>query len=404
MTLSFKITLKRLAQYIVFGSSFYTSVLIAEGEKEESHRSALSAYYDEATYIESADGSFKMKAELRFQFRASTPFENNPDEFEDVELADIADASLNRARLKFEGHAYKSWLHYKVEYDLKGSSLLDARMTTWYSKAFGFRLGRYKVNYNPERVTSSKDLQMVERSMVNNYFTLDRQQGVSILGRLGAGSRLDSSYSLGVYSGEGREQENTNDHFLTVARYQWNILGGVMKTAMGDLSVSTKPALHIAVAAASNISPYTSFSSSGGGQLPSFSESDSEFKIKQWMADVHYKYHGFSILAEYHEKDVTDQQLGDKTFLQGFVVTMGAFPYVIADRLPKPLELTARYSTVDPNTQIDKDELSEVTLGANWFYNKHRNKISFDLGNYSIEGVAGSVSEYRYRLQWDISF
>ena len=47
-----------------------------------------------------------------------------------------------------------------------------------------FKAGQWKVYYNRERVISSGSQQMIDRSMINSYFTVDRQQGVSLYGHL----------------------------------------------------------------------------------------------------------------------------------------------------------------------------------------------------------------------------
>lgn len=374
----------------------------------EEQRDSLHAYYDDASYIESGSGNFKMKAEIRLQFRASTPFDDNPTSIASLEQANTTDLALNRARLKFEGHAYKPELRYKVEYDFKNSTLLDGRLTYWFSEQLGVRLGRYKVHFNPERVRSSKDLQVVDRSIVNHYFTLDRQQGVSLLGRLGKNTAFDSNYSFEVFNGDGREGNNSDDNLLTVVRYQWNTLGGKIESSMGDFKFRQKPALNMAFSAANNTSPYTAFSSSGGKQLPGYPTGvNGEYTVQQWLLDMNYKYHGFSLLAEYHEKEITDKPANTSNKLSGVLVNTGFFPHVIFESVPRNIELALRYASVDAS-ELNNNKMNEYTAAANWFFNGHRNKITFDAGSYTVDEQVNtqhnSATEMRYRLQWDISF
>lgn len=376
------------------------NIILAQDQNDN-----LKVYYDQATYLESTNGNFKMKAELRMQFRGSSPFDDNPTSIFDLQQANNTDFALNRSRLKFEGFAYKPEINYKVEYDFNNATLLDGRLTYWFDEKIGLRFGRYKVNFNPERVRSSKDLQVVERSIVNQYFTLDRQQGFSLLGHLGKNTLLDSHYSIEVFNGNGRTESNTDEHLLTVFRYQWNVLGGKIETAMGDMKFREKSALNIAFSAANNTSPYTAFSSSGGKQLPGYQENDSgEYQVKQWLVDINYKYNGFSFLTEYHQKEITNKLTNTTNNLSGLVVNTGIFPHQFIKNIPVNLELALRYATVDTNELLVSDKIHEYTFAANWFFNGHRNKITVDTGNYSVQEQELSATEWRYRLQWDISF
>ena len=381
---------------------FIGLTLISSPSFSQEKNDAVHVYYDQATYFESGN-HFKMKSEIRLQFRASTPFENNPTNIADLKKANTTNLEVSRARLKFEGFAYKPELHYKVEYDFNNSTLLDGRLTYWFHESIGIRLGRYKVNFNPERVRSSKDLQVADRSIVNQYFTLDRQQGVSLMGRVAKDTAFDSSYSLEVFNGNGREAPNTDKHLLTVLRYQWNALGGKIETAMGDLTFRQKPAFNMAFSAAHNISPYTAFSSSGGTQLPGYTAgTNSEYEVQQWMLDIKYKYNGFSFISEYHEKLITESQINTRNKVSGFLVNTGVFPHVLLESFPDNIELAFRYAHVDAS-ELNKHTMEEFTLAANLFFNGHRNKITADAGSYTVKDNL-SATEWRYRLQWDISF
>ncbi len=389
-------------------SLIFIFILLSSNVFAGEQKNTLRAHYDQATYIESLSGDFKMKAEIRLQFRASSPFDDNPTSVAELDQLNSADLALNRSRLKFEGIAYRPELHYKVEYDFNNATLLDGRLTYRLNEKVAVRLGRYKVNFNPERVRSSKDLQVVERSVVNQYFTFDRQQGFSFLGRLGKDTAFDSNYSLGVYSGDGREASNSDENFLTVARYQWNALGGKIETSMGDLKFRQQPALNVAVSAAHNISPYTAFSSSGGEQLPGYPAGiNGEYEVQQWMLDLSYKFNGFSFVTEYHEKEISDEQVNTTNKLSGMLINAGFFPHVVFATLPSNLELAVRLASVDASELAD-NKMDEYTLAANWFFSGHRNKITFDAGSYTVDehsnNQSDSTTQLRYRLQWDISF
>jgi phosphate-selective porin OprO/OprP len=371
----------------------------------------IDIYYDDLTHLVTKDGNTHLEIEMRLQTRFSTPFESNPDSIQEIQDDAVSSFALNRARFKVSGNIHRPWIKLKYEYDLNDSQTLDARITLEQSEQFQFRFGRMKAHYNPERVTSSKDQQFVDRSMVNDYFTLDRQQGISVLGRLNKGTALDLNYSFDVFNGTGREGDNENDKFMYVARLQSNFLGEKASSAMGDLRFSQKPIAHIAIAASTNESRYTRFSTSSPTQVNDLSEHNESdgYKLEQWMVDVAYRYQGFSFQAEYHNKDITDQYNENFTGtmnMTGYYAQTGFFPHKLIASIPEQLELAARYSTVNPDTSIDGNDQRESLVAANWFFNGHRSKVSADIGRYEIDDtITGETSsENRIRLQYDVSF
>jgi phosphate-selective porin len=86
-------------------------------------------------------------------------------------------------------------------------------------------MGQWKVDLNRERVDSSGRQQFVERSIVNRIFTMDRQVGVQLRGRLFEGTMADMRYYAGVFNGEGRGVKNNSTDHLYMGRLQWNFLG-----------------------------------------------------------------------------------------------------------------------------------------------------------------------------------
>ena len=62
-------------------------------------------------------------------------------------------------------------------------------------------------------------------------------------------------------------------------------------------------------------------------------------------------------------------------------------------------------SRTKTNLALD-NERKEFTVGANWFFNGHNNKVTLDYSKLSIEdgALAQSQSDNRVRLQWDVSF
>lgn len=125
--------------------------------------------------LKGKDSTWTMKVGMRFQTLATSGWDvngglNNPS----------ASMLIRRSRLKFDGFAYSPKLKYKLELglsnrDMSGASaftsnspryILDAVLKWNFSGNFVLWAGQTKLAGNRERVVSSGDLQMVDRSLL----------------------------------------------------------------------------------------------------------------------------------------------------------------------------------------------------------------------------------------------
>ncbi len=125
---------------------------------------------------------FSLAIQNRVQARYAEPFDTDPRTLADLER-DENSFMIRRARTKLTGHAYAPWLKYYLQYDWSQPALRDLNLTIDKYKWAQVRVGRGKVSYNNERVTSSGSQQFVNRSIVNDIFTVDRQQDIEVAGR-----------------------------------------------------------------------------------------------------------------------------------------------------------------------------------------------------------------------------
>jgi len=358
--------------------------------------------YDKGLEVTSADGNFRAHIDWRAQLRFTDSSGHGPRTLEAELRAD--EFRVTRARFKLGGHAYRPWLAYYLEYDLPSTRLLDLRLTLRHGGALQLRVGQWKVPYNRERVDSSGKQQFVERSIVNDVFTIDRQQGLLVFGRLGAGTRMDSWYNIGVYTGNGRGGSGDDAQPMVSARYQWNFLGRDLGFSQSDIGYRERAAGSLAVAGVRNRSAYTAFSSAGGGQLPGFEDgSAGRYDVMQAVIETAFQYRGWSWQQETHWKSVEDREAATTTDLQGGYAQLGLFPHALLGALPRPLELAVRYARVDPSSAVDDDRRDELTLAGNWFFAGHRNKLTVDYAHLTGQGETEQTG-HRVRVQWDISF
>ena len=362
----------------------------------------------------SNEGAFRAKVNLRSQLRFSSPFADAPRREKDFSRAADESFGFQRARFKMEGHVGKPWLEYKLEHDLVGNRLLDARFILAKWGWLQVSAGQWKAEYSRERVDSSGRQQFAERSITNRAFTIDRQKGVMLHGRVGEGAWWDSQYYSGVFTGNGRgfrqaeltRQSHDDGGALWINRYQWNALGGGVGFSQSDLERRQTPALSVAAASARNRSRYTRFSSAGGGQLDRFTEGAAgQYSIRQELVEAAFKYRGFSTQNEYHWKRVRDNVSGRVTPMRGMVVQAGYFPNETWKAIPRQLEVGARKAFVDPNSNASLDRQREVAFVVNWFFEGHDNKLTFDASRYSLGAAAGAeLHGVQVRTQWEYTF
>jgi hypothetical protein len=74
------------------------------------------------------------------------------------------------------------------------------------------------------------------------------------------------------------------------------------------------------------------------------------------------------------------------------------------ESFPEPLEFALRIARVDPDRAVSGDTEEEFTLGSNWFFNGHRNKLSLDVSRVVRLQAPETDTSNRVRLQWDWSF
>lgn len=364
-------------------------------------------YGDKGFEFRTAGNEFLLQIQSRLQFRFATPADQDPVTFDDFIGEPRSVFKVNRARLKVGGHAYKTWLKYYWEYELSQSNLLDFRIMIERWKWMHVKVGQWKVEFTRERFISSGEQQLVDRSLINRAFTIDRQQGITIYGHLDGKGAADVNYWVAVLTGTGRGNSSADDNDLMYfGRLQWNFLGREVTFEGSDLDVTPKPAAIVAVAAVTNRSPYTRFSQAGGGALEGFEVgAPGQYRVNQINLETAFKYRGFSWQSEMHWKDVINKLDDDAvTHFQGYYVQAGYLFHQWLSWWPKPLELAARHATYRPHVNLDDDAQTESSLDLNWFFNGHKNKLTAEVTHFNfLNDNLDFTKGWRYRLQWEIS-
>lgn len=394
--------------------SFYVSAQKSKSLKADTiktdtliNASSMSVRYGNKGFeLQTKDNKFLFQLQSRFQFRFATPGDADPVTYDDYLKGNHTQFKINRARLKVGGHAFEPWLNYYWEYELSQSNLLDFRLMIERYKWLSFKVGQWKVEFTRERFTSSGEQQMMDRSLINRSFTLDRQQGAEVYGEAGKGLG-NFSYWAAVLTGTGRGSSTNDDgHLMYFGRLQWNFLGEPVEFEGGDLGHHEKPLASLALAAVTNQSPYTRFSQSGGGSLTGFnSDTAGRYRVNQWNLESAVVYKGFSWQSEWHHKYIFDTLHGNAlTEMEGYYGQAGYFFHGLIESFPRQLEIAAREAVYRPDVTARNNLQRETSLACNWFFKGHKNKLTAEVNYLSLQdNTVPMVGGFRFRIQWDIS-
>lgn len=381
------------------------------------------------------DGLFQTRIQWRFQGRWTYPERSDPRDKKAFTDNEESTFELRRVRMKVGGHGYQPWIKYYFEVDWQpgrdfddGAGNAATRLIDWRIMLEKYpwaklRIGQWKINYSRERVDSSGKQTMVERSIMNRVFTIDRQIGAMLYGRVNPGTPVDVNYYLGVYSGSGRGvAKNDDDNMMYMGRLQWNVFGRELKWRQSDVAFHKKPTASLSIGGYTTIGKCTRWSSGGCGQIKddvtkftATEDKTGQFRVDGMQVGSAFKYRGFAWQHETHWKQVKDSEAAagqQKTNMFGGYAMAGYFPHYLMPAVPKPLEVAFRYSHVDTNVHKPGGFRQEYTLGFNWFFAGHRNKLTLDVSHLTLSALDDddpmvedkTLSEQRVRLQWDVSF
>ena len=356
--------------------------------------------------IKSKDGLFSLRTRLRTQFQ----FSINDTDDEDV----ATDFNVRRLRLYFDGNAFTPWLLYYIQIsgDNNGEfTLRDAYFDFAYNTMFVPRPGQYKVPFNREELTSSSELQLVERSIVNEQFAYGRDRGVSLYGVLGN----YIIYGAGVFNGDGRNGLSVDSNMLYAGRVMLTPCCGELKYANssfpagGDYKIEPnfgedKPLIAFGVAAAGipglNIDQKTPDNGELEDRFVEIGTTDAD--VFSLTADVNFKYSIFSIEGEFDYRNISPEESGlDEANDYGVRVQSGVF------LLPDFIEIAGRYAQIWFDTDVEgPDTQWELTPGLNFYLSKsHKYKIQLSYSFIRNEFTdSDDIDENIFRAQLQLYF
>ncbi|WP_432412529.1 porin [Rasiella sp. SM2506] len=352
------------------------------------------------------DSSFSVQFAPRIQGRYSAEWNHDGTSYGKPEY----NFSIRRARLKFAGFAYSPKLNYKIELglsnrDISGANqfnrntpriILDAVIMWNFYENFEVWAGQTKLPGNVERVVSSANLQLIDRSLLNSNFNIDRDVGVQVRHETNWGGNFWTREKTAVSQGEGRNISEGNEGGLQyTGRLEFLPFGKFTSGGdyqQGDLKREQSPKLMVGVTYDYNNNAVKTRSNLGSYM---FLEDGSlyETDITTLFADVMFKYKGFALMAEYASRDAdTPIAVEADGTATGDIVRIGnAFNIQTSYLFKNNYEITGRYTTTDFKSVAGKAPEDQYTLGVSKYIVGHKLKVQGDISYTTLNGNEDNI-------------
>jgi hypothetical protein len=393
--------LKRLLLLSLFVSS--SCFVIAQ----QTHDVTPSPYFTfgKGLGIISPDSLFLLNIRFRIQNRVA---------FRSVSASDLSidqvEARVRRLRLRLDGYIYNPRLTYLIQlaftradmdFDDTGfpNVIRDAMIIYAVNKRFSIGLGQTKLPGNRQRVNSSGDLQLADRSIVNSTFNIDRDFGLQLYYNNYIGKFF---YVLrgAVSTGEGRNIVASDRGLNYTGRLELLPFGPFTNGGdyfEGDLMRESKPKVSWGVTLSNNVNTTRT-----GGQLGKFLYDSRD--MTTFMTDFLFKYKGWALECEWLERNspdpITTNDAGDVRFIYTGLGQNYQGSYYFKNKI----EIVGRYSRVSPFEKIQTrdDQTEQFTMGINKYIRGHRVKLQGDLTyeqNKWLKGINPNNENWQLRFQ-----
>ena len=363
------------------------------------------------------DSSFSVKFAPRIQSRYQTEWSYYEENYDPVDINFL----VRRARLKFDGFAFSPKLKYKIELglsnrDISGASaynrntpryILDAVVIWNFHENFELWAGQTKLPGNIERVVSSANLQLIDRSLLNSKFNIDRDMGIQLRHKSRFGGNWIIKEKFSISQGEGRNITEGNIGGLQyTSRLELLPFGEFSSKgdySQGDLKREksikamfgfTYDINENAVKSRSNMGSYM-IQSSGG-----LFETD----ITTIFLDGIIKYNGYAFMGEYANRDADQIEAleEDGRTKTGAVVGAGSALNIQGSYLFKSnFEITARYTNINFKEITRLSDLKQITFGVSKYVVGHSLKIQADISLSNVNRIKNNVL---FRTGFDLHF
>ena len=327
---------------------------------------------------------------------------------EDFDTTQVGETSLfriRRARIGIQGHIWSPDLQYHIQTELAGASATLKRVYVNYrlSPAFQIEAGKFKPPFSRQQLISYSRQQAVDRSIASDEFARGEDDGLMVWGTPFEGTL---EYYAGVWNGEGnnRNAQQDSDNMFG-GRLVWMPLGRVPYHSSA-VTPTDGPKVLLGAAATLNGGWLFDVNGTGGIQAPGetcvagvcTTDEGDDASITQLGGEVALMWGRFSTSGEFYQRTVSPEGDFDDLVAQGWYAQAGAFV------MPK-LELGARLSELDRNTDTDGGETREITPFGSWYLHGDDLKVQADFSLLHTElASVEELNDARFRTSLIVLF
>jgi hypothetical protein len=283
--------------------------------------------------------------------------------------------------------------------------ILDAVLKWNFHENFVLWVGQTKLPGNRERTVSSSNMQLVDRSLLNKRFNIDRDMGVQLRHHFNLSDSFIVKEAFSIAQGEGRNVTTGNlgglQYTARVALLPFGNFTGKGDYVGGDLKREENFKWAIATSYDLNNNAVKNRSNQG-----SYMKNDVGFyqtNVSTLFVDTMIKYKGFSFMGEYAFREAKDPlaKNSDNSLTGDKVQTGNSLNLMSGYLFSKNWEFTGRYTNVTYDQFLGKGAENQYTVGLSKYIVGHKLKVQTDM---SYMDTVNKANQILFRLQVDIHF
>ena len=371
-------------------------------------------------FLASEDGGFLLNIEGQIQFRWTyNARDNSTDDVDDNESG----FSLRRTKLKFSGHIGDPKLHYVVQLDVEESNnnVHGDIITIAYdlTDTLAIKVGEDKAPFLHEELVSSKRQLAVERSLVNELFTLNVVQGIFLdwdaheqvhvavavhdggnSGEPSAGSRVQVIDLFDDFDDVAFDKDFDDDGTDIAITARVDVLLSGSWGQGNDFSAGLGEEMYARVGGAIHYE----VNESG---TPTSDDADD---FLMWTIDGAVEYKGFSVFVAFTMASTDHEESGSSDYDPWGLVVQGSYNIDLGNG--DTIEPFVRWERIDFDGAVDEgdtaiassyeDEIDLLTVGVNWYHKGHAAKFTADVV-WAFDAIEDSITQQGLGLLDDVN-
>ena len=360
-------------------------------------------FHDDGFSIRSPDNGFDLHPMLRIQGVYTGEIASRGPM--DSAAPDISSFSLARAEVILEGHVGGPFFQYRFQYDpAEPEPLKDAYVAWRPFRLLTIQVGQFKVPYSLQRQYWKADLEFVGLAAPTTAFSLERDLGVMLVGRILPGKL---TVQAAVLNGAGANVANDNIDLAYALRVVATPFGPVPATE-GDIEGHVRPVLAVGASGyfdlvptdiqARTADPSAVTDVDGNGRIDN---------VAVWQAGLELRalWLGASLQAEWYGRlEEPGAGQSSRSFWGGYV--QGSY-FVIPHRLQvgaraAHTDLPLYGATLEQHLlagTYQNEESGVVSL----YVHGHRVKVQADYSHLTSDGQSAPTAD-RVRLAMQVGF